>query len=990
TQEDYIEYTIDLGDTSYVSDSTYLATDVQRESRLGNYPPVASDNGWRRYRIPLYDSRAQRFGSPNLTLAKDVRVWLQGVGDVEPDPATLNEPKPGAAIIKPYLVLGSLDIVGSRWQVTDLGTGAKTAGTTQTLNAINNLDNADIYAPPFEPGQTRSGNQEVTRREQSISLEFTKLQARDSLEAFKTFSLDEDYSRYRSLVWYIAAYDVRGSATHDSLRYFIRFSSDEIGTNYYEYSATLPPFSPARSPNFINWTATTLRLTDISNLKLNKDYHDNDTIPYRYAVPGTSIRYAIKGRPSFTRLRRVSFGLIDADTAYAFDSGQLWFDELRATDIAKDVDKAGRMLVNGNVANLMRYTVSLDGRGADFLTVGQNRGTGNSTRAITMGGTMDVHRFFEGTGIIMPATYNYSDNSSKPRFTAGDDVVRLGAAAEASLTRTITRSWNVGYSRVWTDRSNPFLRFWLSGLTASVNGATSNSTSPSAIGHTANFGGTVNYGITPRRYLAIPVPITRLRIYPLPERAWWNYSVNTNSSFSQARLTDGTIGSVLADITGRVAGIDYGADTRPIDILHHHIEAHRNLTLPDPLLERIGFINLGHVVSWRQNMDASYTIARGGDWIRPTLGWNGGYTQANGPELSPDLSIRTIGNGQTMRLSWDFPFERLPMHTRAARDSTHPPRAAVWRRFLSRLGTISADAQFNQSSAYSRVTGTPSFVYLFGLSGDPGISGPAARVSPQFGNQAGKSEDWRASGRTRVSLLYGSNVNIRADWSARHNDNNGVITRQATQHFPSLEFDYGQVARALRLDRILRNPQLRSSYDRARTIDYLLNSTDPSTVSTSANWQPLLGVTGDLRNGTRTDFQLERRVTQDENHTLGNSLKTTRNTNVRFSLSRSYTQGQKVNILGKETVVKSSVGLGMTATYSRNSSEVRLLDASGNVTGIQSPTADDRLAVNGTGSYGFSSNVTGNVMLGFGQNRDLQRNIVSRNVVVELRASFTF
>ena len=51
---------------------------------------------------------------------------------------------------------------------------------------------------------------------------------------------------------------------------------------------------------------------------------------------------------------------------------------------------------------------------------------------------------------------------------------------------------------------------------------------------------------------------------------------------------------------------------------------------------------------------------------------------------------------------------------------------------------------------------------------------------------------------------------------------------------------------------------------------------------------------------------------------------------------------------------------------------------------------NDRLSLNGTGSYGFSNNVTGNLVLGFGQDRDLVRKIIHRNVRVELRASFTF
>lgn len=974
TQEDYLEYTIDLGDT------TYLVTDVQRESQLGRYPPVPSDNGWRRFRIPLNDPRAVRFGSPNLTLARHVRVWLQGVVDVDP-PA-------GATGSRPYLMLGSLDIVGSRWQAVALPQDAVSSGTTQTLNAVNNLDNADIYQPPFLPGQTRNGNQEVTRREQSIALEFTQLQPGGSVEAFKTFSIDEDYSRYGNLRWYVAGYNVPGHLPNDSLRYFVRFSSDEIERNYYEISAPLPPSSPARDPDHIVWESAVLKLTDISNLKLNADYKDNDTVPYRYDVPNSQVRYAIKGRPSFTRLRRVSFGLVNQDTSFTFPEGQMWFNEIRATDIAKDVDKAGRMMVTGNMANLMRYNLSLDGRGPDFLAVGQSRGTGNAVRAVNFGSSFDLHRFFEGTGIVMPTTFSYSDNSSKPRFTAGDDVVRLGARSEASQTRATNRSWSMGYSRVWSERSNPFLRFWLSGLTASLNSGKSDIRNPNAVGSSSTLGAAVNYSVAPRRYLPLRVPLTRLSFFPLPERAWWNYSLGISKSQSVERLRDGTLGRTLSNVRGRNAVIDFGADSRPIDLLHHHIEGRRNLTLPEALLEQVGFVNLGRVVSWRQSMDARYSLNHG-QWLRPTIAWNAGYNQGNGPELSPDLSVRSISNGQTLRLNWDFPFERLPTQVRAPGDTGRAAPPALWRRLFSHLGTISADAQFNQSSNYSRVIGTPSFVYLFGFSSDPGFEDPA-RVVPQFGNTYGKGEDWRSGVRSRLALVYGAVVSVRGDFSAQHSLNNGVVGRKATQRFPSLEFEYGKVAHAIGLDRLLKNPQLRTSYDRARTTDYLNNSSTPSVISTSGDWRPLLGVSGELKNGTRTDLQIERRVTQDENHTLGNSLKTTRNTNLRFSLSRSYTQGQKVNFLGKESTVKSTVGLGLNATYSRNSGEIRIFNRAGRESGRQSPFEDDRLAVNGTGSYGFSSNVTGNVLLGFGQDRDLQRAVVRRNVRVELRASFTF
>src|SRR5262249_60051359 len=69
------------------------------------------------------------------------------------------------------------------------------------------------------------------------------------------------------------------------------------------------------------------------------------------------ISLILRGRPSFTRLLRISFGLVNHSTTKRF-TGQLWFDELRATEVAKDVGLADRINVNGRVANLMDYNRS--------------------------------------------------------------------------------------------------------------------------------------------------------------------------------------------------------------------------------------------------------------------------------------------------------------------------------------------------------------------------------------------------------------------------------------------------------------------------------------------------------------------------------------------------------------------------------------------------------------------------------------------------------
>jgi hypothetical protein len=971
TQEDFLEYTIDLGDLNH----PWLLTDVYRD-----FPGIAVDNGWRRYRIPISDSLVTSFGNPNLVLAKHVRVWASGLMEANPEPL-------GSGDQRPPLMIGGLEIVGSRWQLTSFDSSLTANGTTATLNSVNTVDNADIYNPPFDPGNTRSGSQELSRREQSISMEFTGLAAGDTLEGFKNFSLDEDYTRYGTLTWYAAGYRIQGyDAVSDSLQYFIRFASDDIGLNYYEYRAPMPPSS---QPLAIQWQRIDLALTDLSNLKLNADFPKTQTILYQAPGRNPGETYTVKGRPSFTRLRRVSFGIINAhtDPGRRFPAGQLWFNELRASDVDKTAGRAQRVTVSGNLANLLSYNVNWNGRDANFITVGQSIGSGASTDQLSFGSSLDLHRFFEGTGIILPLRYQLTRNASAPRFTAGDDVVRTGAAAKASETSNETRTWSTSYSRSWSDRSNPFLRYTIGGIGASASLTESETNTPTTVNEGRNFAASVAYNVSLRKLLTFRVPGTKINVFPLPEQAYWTYSLNTNRSATFDRLQDST-GTLRerSRVVGRQATLAIGMTSRPIDLLSHQIQATRNLTLRDDLLEKIGFMNFGRVVNWRQGFNSRYQF-RGSQWVQPSLSWNSNYIQTNGPELSQDLSIRSINNNQSYSLGWSLPLDQLRSTPRPAPgDTTAPAGPSIWRRVLGSLGPLATDASYSQQSGFSRLTGTPRFLYLTGLSSDPGLeSDSSGVVRRQIGNQSNTSADWRTSARGSVRLPATATLSTRVEFSSRNSDANGVTRRTDSSRFPDVDLQYGNLARLIGLDKFLNNPRLRTSYNRSRSTEYV-NASDPTSISSSSQWQPLLGVNGEFKNGTRAELKIERRVTQRENLQNGRSVATDRNTDVNLNLNRTYSKGQKVTVLGRETTIRQTVTLGLSAAYSRRSGETiqeRLAKP-------QLPIEEDRLSVNANGSYGFSQNVNGGVTLGFGQTRDLQRDIVRRNVRVEMRASLTF
>jgi hypothetical protein len=246
----------------------------------------------------------------------------------------------------------------------------------------------------------------------------------------------------------------------------------------------------------------------------------------------------------------------------------------------------------------------------------------------------------------------------------------------------------------------------------------------------------------------------------------------------------------------------------------------------------------------------------------------------------------------------------------------------------------------------------------------------------QFGNNSGIVTDWRGSARTRVLLAWDASLQFRANVSAHTNELNDVVTRSLQSQFPDFELDYGRIANVIQLSRIFNNPRLRTAYTRSQVNDYRDNTNVPSQISTSSSWQPLLSVDGDFKNQTRLGFKVERRITQRENFQFGHTVATDRNTDINVSLNRSYSRGQKVRILLKETTVRTNISLGLTAVYSKRSGETRQVDIPNSKP--QFPANTDRLSINGTGSYSFSSNITGNVSLGFGQTRDLELEIVQR------------
>lgn len=172
--------------------------------------------------------------------------------------------------------------------------------------------------------------------------------------------------------------------------------------------------------------------------------------------------------------------------------------------------------------------------------------------------------------------------------------------------------------------------------------------------------------------------------------------------------------------------------------------------------------------------------------------------------------------------------------------------------------------------------------------------------------------------------MFNSALSVRGSYGDRTTVANGVVARTRERRFPDLEVDYGRLADALRLSKFLRTPQLRTGWGWSRSWEYQGDRSRQISQSSTHDLRPLISVRGNLKNGTTADLGINMRNTYREVTQLGLSTQTDKNTDLNLTLTRSYSQGQKVNVFGRTSTVRSSVSMSLATVYSHRQGETRI------------------------------------------------------------------
>jgi hypothetical protein len=327
--------------------------------------------------------------------------------------------------------------------------------------------------------------------------------------------------------------------------------------------------------------------------------------------------------------------------------------------------------------------------------------------------------------------------------------------------------------------------------------------------------------------------------------------------------------------------------------------------------------------------------------------------------LSPDLTLGQFQNSTNAGVSLELPFARLaPVHTAppppprpAAKDSTGRDSTFAYTpvgrgfsipvgRLLSRLGNVSVRGTFSRTTGFARYFGVPSVPYRLGLARD-------------------------------TSRSY-----------------NSQVSNQQNLTFPDFDFDWGGVQRLMGLGKVFPQLGARSRFSRVDTREGV-DLANPTSKTRSQNYSPLLSLQGTSRGQAVVQLSIDHTSSSREDFSSRRATREEGTSTVRTSVSRTYLPGQKPPVFGGKGL-KASMTLQADAAYTKRTGSTNAFGSA------SSKTNNDRIDVNASNTYAFSTYVNGTLGLGFSQSRDLQlRNsegkpLIQRSLRLEAAATFRF
>jgi cell surface protein SprA len=395
---------------------------------------------WYQVRIPISEYFQKVGNIPDFKSIQFIRMYMTGFND---------------SVVCRF---AKLELVRNSWRSFDYvidTTGNYTLLPVSSLTSFNvtavNIEQNSSRTPiPYvtPPGVDRqqelsNNNVNLLLNEQAMSLQICGLKQYDVRGVYKTTALD--LRRYGTMDMFIHA---EGTGTNtainsNDLQAIIRLGSDFV-SNYYEIRIPLKRTDWGIATAEGIWPAENnlnLTLQRLINLKVDRNNHGTSNIYFKETDADGRV-YAILGNPNLGAVDAMFLGVENANNPAPVCT-EVWFNELRLSDISEKGGWAAVGKVETKLADLGTLNVSGSVRTAGFGTIDQstNERSFDDNTQFDIATNLELGKLLpKKANISLPVYAGLTKTTSTPQYDPYDLDIKLSdklKAAPAALKDSI-------------------------------------------------------------------------------------------------------------------------------------------------------------------------------------------------------------------------------------------------------------------------------------------------------------------------------------------------------------------------------------------------------------------------------------------------------------------------------------------------------------------------------------------------------------------------
>ncbi|APY08721.1 cell surface protein SprA [Winogradskyella sp. J14-2] len=397
--------------------------------------PVTLPNGdtrsvnWYQFRIPINEPTNAIGGISDIRSVRFARMYLR---DFTEDVV---------------LRFATLDLVRSDWRrfTLDLDNDPTNNSANAEFNVgiigVQENDGNYVIPPGVRREELNNNNNIIRQNEQSLVLEACELEPEDSRGVFKNINVD--MRQYKKLRMFLHAEAQDGQSLQEGeLTAFIRMGND-FNQNFYQIEIPLLPSDLADGNLSIEeriWPAVNeinisldilqdIKSQGIFNQTLSNEdptFYDvidgvlNETPVAEFSPLATGQqRVAIKGNPNFGDIRVLMVGLKNSGITGTPACGEVWFNELRMSDLENEGGWAAVVSMDSNIADFA--DVSATGRrstiGFGGIEQSPNERSREDVKQYDVVTNVQIGQLLpKKWGIQIPFNYSQSEEIITPQF----------------------------------------------------------------------------------------------------------------------------------------------------------------------------------------------------------------------------------------------------------------------------------------------------------------------------------------------------------------------------------------------------------------------------------------------------------------------------------------------------------------------------------------------------------------------------------------------